>query len=102
MALYIPHSIFHLARLLYVRPETSGPYYVIYKSPINLRILFSRSLYTGLTQIILMEASHGFPQALQREFLENTDISSTAAVILGYNLLGMSTTICNYVICAHK
>ena len=29
MALYIPHSIFHLARLLYVRPETSGPYYVL-------------------------------------------------------------------------
>jgi hypothetical protein len=31
MALYILHSIFHLARLLYVRPETFGPYYV-YKS----------------------------------------------------------------------
>ena len=29
MALYIPHSIFHLARLLYVRPETFGPYYGI-------------------------------------------------------------------------
>ena len=28
MAQYIPHSIFHLARLLYVRPETFGPYYV--------------------------------------------------------------------------
>ena len=28
MALYISHSIFHLARLLYVRPETFGPYYV--------------------------------------------------------------------------
>ena len=28
MALYIPHSIFHLARLLCVRPETFGPYYV--------------------------------------------------------------------------
>ena len=28
MALYIPHSIFHSARLLYVRPETFGPYYV--------------------------------------------------------------------------
>ena len=28
MALYIPHSIFHLARLLYVRPETFGPYYI--------------------------------------------------------------------------
>jgi hypothetical protein len=25
MALYIPRNIFHLARLLYVRPETSGP-----------------------------------------------------------------------------
>ena len=29
MALYIPHSIFHLVRLLYVRLETFGPYYVI-------------------------------------------------------------------------
>ena len=29
MALYIPHSIFHLARHLYVRPETFGPYYVL-------------------------------------------------------------------------
>ena len=28
MALYIPHSIFHLAGLLYVGPETFGPYYV--------------------------------------------------------------------------
>ena len=28
MALYIPHSIFHLARLLCVRAETFGPYYV--------------------------------------------------------------------------
>ena len=29
MALYIAHSIFHLARLLYVRPETFGPYCVL-------------------------------------------------------------------------
>ena len=28
MALYIPHGIFRLARLLYVRPETFGPYYI--------------------------------------------------------------------------
>ena len=28
MAQYILHSIFHLVRLLYVRPETFGPYYV--------------------------------------------------------------------------
>ena len=32
MALYIPHSIFHLARLLCVRPETFGPYYVYVQS----------------------------------------------------------------------
>ena len=30
MALYIPHSIFHLARLFYVRPETFVPYYVYF------------------------------------------------------------------------
>ena len=28
MALYIPHSIFHLAQILYVMPETFGPYCV--------------------------------------------------------------------------
>ena len=32
MALYIPHSIFHLARLLYVRPETFGPYCVTFNN----------------------------------------------------------------------
>ena len=37
MALYIPHSIFHLARLLYVRPETFGPYYVHLKLPNDFR-----------------------------------------------------------------
>ena len=39
MTLYIPHSILHLARLLYVRPETFGPYYVhrtSCKVPVNL------------------------------------------------------------------
>ena len=33
MVLYILHSIFHLARLLYVRPETFGPYYVYATTP---------------------------------------------------------------------
>jgi hypothetical protein len=28
MALYIPRSIFHLAPLLFLKPETFGPYYV--------------------------------------------------------------------------
>ena len=43
MALYIPHSIFHLARLLYVRHGNFGPYYIhfgtTYRShPRGLRI----------------------------------------------------------------
>ena len=38
MALYIPHSIFHLARLLYVRPETFGPYYVYTRTYIRRRV----------------------------------------------------------------
>ena len=42
MALYISHSIFHLARLLHVRPETFGPYYVYLGSslldPGNIKI----------------------------------------------------------------
>ena len=32
MALYIPHSIFNLARLLYVRPENFEAYYVRLKA----------------------------------------------------------------------
>ena len=42
MALYIPHSIFHLERLLYVRPETFGPYYLHIRKrgvPLNVTIL---------------------------------------------------------------
>ena len=36
MALYIPHSIFHLGRLLYVRPETFGPYCVVIRNLIYM------------------------------------------------------------------
>ena len=39
MALYIPYSIFHLARLLYVRPETFGPYYVHNEAVTNVAAL---------------------------------------------------------------
>ena len=46
MALYIPHIIFHLARLLYVRPETFGPYYVSLCSTIS-RILKRIALFLG-------------------------------------------------------
>ena len=37
MALYIPHSIFNLARLLCVRPENFGLYYVSPKKKIVLQ-----------------------------------------------------------------
>ena len=43
MALYIPHSIFHLERLLYVRPETLGPYYVILSMRIHRFLKNSRN-----------------------------------------------------------
>jgi len=41
MALYIPQSILHLARSLYVRPETYGPTYVtgtekLMKTPLGI------------------------------------------------------------------
>ena len=39
MALYIPHSILHLAWLLYVRPETFGPYYIRVTCPAHLIFL---------------------------------------------------------------
>ena len=38
MALYIPQSILHLARSLYVRPETYGPNYV-YVAVKNIQLL---------------------------------------------------------------
>jgi hypothetical protein len=48
MALYIPHSIFHLARFLYVRPETFGPYYVRWKG----------ELHTGVWWVDLREIAY--------------------------------------------
>ena len=47
MALYIPHSIFHLAQLLYVRPETFGPYYVpsyVWEKRVNFSESFNITL----------------------------------------------------------
>ena len=36
MALYIPHGIFHLARLLYDRTETFGPTLVDYPMEVEM------------------------------------------------------------------
>ena len=50
MALYIPHSIFHLARLLYVGPETFGPYYV------------TTNVWNKLATFIYVSASEKYPE----------------------------------------
>ena len=51
MALYILHSIFHLARLLYVRPETFRPYCVFRVTevlPYNLLLMCKAELHDTL------------------------------------------------------
>ena len=53
MALYIPHSIFHLARLLYVRPETLGPYYVCYYVRIQHTVNFNTVKEYGVVRCFL-------------------------------------------------
>ena len=52
-ALYIPHRIFHLARLLYVRPETFGPYYVVLQlgyTQFPLTVLCRATSYDSMKQ----------------------------------------------------
>ena len=60
MALYIPHSIFHLARLLYVRPETSGPYYVyqLAKGKHNYTFKFATLIYRLQTYMQSRDKQH--------------------------------------------
>ena len=55
MALYIPHSILHLARLLYVRPGTFEPYYGV-RFPTNFPSIWScmlilRYIYNTVQQL---------------------------------------------------
>ena len=56
MALYIPHNIFHLARLLYVRPETFGPYYVY--SFTNTHVLYHILVSWALEKLQSKEQCH--------------------------------------------
>ena len=73
MALYIPHSIFRLARLLYVRPETFGPYYVhailIFLINCMLQIVFLASHY-------LPHSTHLISSQLQQNDCIYVDASS--------------------------
>ena len=73
MALYIPHSIFHLAWLLYVRPENFGPYYVSLKlRNFKLRNSGSICIYSGTvlgrtrqTREILNQEAHSLCRDLK-------------------------------------
>ena len=62
MALHIPHSIFHLVQLLYVRPETFGPYYVIVNCDTCalIEILRSAELWLFLDCLIFEGGIDGF------------------------------------------
>ena len=60
MALYIPHSILHLAQLLYVRPENFGPYYVCYTKAVGIET-YKYVIFT-------------FIHELQIKHFRNTDI----------------------------
>ena len=53
MALYIPRSILHLARSLYVRPETYGPTYVHdgYRIYIYIYILYCAIIIIFATEV---------------------------------------------------
>ena len=49
MTLYVPHSIFHLARPLYVRPETVGPYCVYESEYVRCSLSAEDSLKIKIT-----------------------------------------------------
>ena len=65
MALYIPHNIFHLARLSYVRLEAFGPYYVRVKKPLSLHL--KMLCFLKCSQVLHLSTSlyYGF-EALRR------------------------------------
>ena len=63
MALYIPHSIFHLARLLYVTPETFGPYYA---GPETFG--FTDTSHYQMVKGIKSWASRGYNTELEKAF----------------------------------
>ena len=79
MALYIPHSIFHLARILYVRPETFGPYYVHLSTPTHPR---AKALPISAAQIMKLLTIQFFHPPLTSSLLApyislSTSLSST-------------------------
>jgi hypothetical protein len=56
MALYTPHNIFPLARLVYVRPETFEPYNLILKQDL-FSIFIASKIWLQRTSIIFLESN---------------------------------------------
>ena len=74
MALYILHSIFHLARLSYVRPETFGPHYVL-----KITIKFLQHIWDSSVSIVKRRYNRG----IEVRFAEWVEISSVNSVQFG-------------------
>ena len=72
MALYIPHSIFHLARLLCVRPETLGPYYVC----VCIYIYTRTHLFLRLLRVLEMHYCFGDELPQRNQNYNHEDIKT--------------------------
>ena len=81
MALYIPHSFFHLARLLYVRPETFAPYYV-WNLLWNTRHS-NWGLYTYNTSSTKPDVYHSVRETTYKHSLKKQSVKLNAAVASG-------------------
>jgi len=71
MALYIPQSILHLARSLYVRPETYGPTYV-YVTMVQKIILNKWDMKVCMDRISLVQ--YRFQWWASSQLLKNSDL----------------------------
>ena len=75
MALYIPQSILHLARSLYVSPETYGPNYVHYST-------FGISVYGQLTLV------HSSSNVCRRQARIMSGLAPQASVVCHITMKG--------------
>ena len=80
MTLYVPHSIFHLAWLLYVRPETFGPYVIRAFVCYNEHVVTERhSFLSGRTNFEDVECRRMDMADLQHAGEEDADIENRAS-----------------------
>ena len=75
MALYIPHSIFHLARLLYVRPKTFGPYYVRTNNNTVKKFQISKEVLSLQEFLLVQQQNSDLIQLESRNFELSSEFS---------------------------